>query len=524
MRALLVYPRLEPSFWSLPVANRWVGAATLAPPLGLITVAALLPASWELRFVDMNARDLTESDWSRTEIVLLSGMLAQRESMLDLIRQGKRRGKCVVTGGAYPTSIPEEPLEAGADYVVRGEAEGAVPDLLDALRGSGGNKVIQAADRPDLTHCPVPRFDLLHLSDYQFVSIQTSRGCPFDCEFCDVVHLFGRRPRYKAPEQVVGELETLYRLGYRGAVFFADDNFIGNRSRALDILRAVTAWQREHGEPFGCLTQASLDLGRDNEMIDAMTAANFGEVFIGIESPDHQALTISNKRQNIRNEAVESIRNINANGLTVLGSFIVGLDGEHKGADRRICDLIEEAAIPIAMINLLRAPPGTKLWKRLEMEGRLRHTWDMSAESSCLAINFEPSRPEGEIQEEFVRVWDRIYEPRRFLARTYRYYLTMRPTRAAIARRAGLTTGQPTKSYRPPLRKRRARARGLLFLMWRQGLVRACRFQFWRQMYGMTRRNPSRLTAYLLACGLGEDMMLLRKQICRERGAGAGNA
>ncbi len=514
MRALLLYPRLEPSFWSLPVCTVLKGSKTQAPPLGLLTVAALLPGDWKLRLVDMNVSSLTEDDWDWAELVLLSGMLSQRGSLLELVQQGKRRGKWIVAGGAHPSTLPQEVLHAGADLVVQGEGEDAVPLLIEALGEGRRGMVVASGEKPLMTLSPIPRFDLIRFRDYAYITVQTSRGCPFDCEFCDVVKLFGRKPRYKKPEQVIGEMEALFRLGYRGIVFIADDNFIGVRARALDILGAVTAWQEDRGEPLAFLTQGSVNLGDDIEMIDAMTAANFGHVFIGIESPDKPALTISHKHQNLREPVVQALRNINANGLAVMGSFIVGLDGEASGVDDRICRLIEEAAIPINMINLLAAMPGTKLWERLAREGRLHDLPAPSPRYAILGLNFDPSRPRAEIQQEYRNIWDRIYEPSRFLARTYRYYLGMRPTRAATARKQGRKASPPARSCNPPEGDRLHGIWGFLFLVWRQGIVRSCRLQFWRQLLGILRRNPSRLTPYLLACAMGEDMMLLRDQIC----------
>ncbi len=514
MRVLLIYPELPFSFWSSKGSCRVMGGKTLMPPLSLITVAALLPREWEFRLVDLNTGSLKDDDWAWAEMVMLTGMMVQRQGLLSLIAAAHRRGKPVAVGGPYPTSLPREILDAGADFLFQGEAETTIPLFLAGLKEGKEGGVFQETAKPDLAISPTPRFDLLNFADYLAMGIQTSRGCPFNCEFCDIVSLYGRKPRYKKPEQVIGEMEALFRLGYRGIVFIADDNFIGVRARALDILGAVTAWQEDRGEPLAFLTQGSVNLGDDIEMIDAMTAANFGHVFIGIESPDKPALTISHKHQNLREPVVQALRNINANGLAVMGSFIVGLDGEASGVDDRICRLIEEAAIPINMINLLAAMPGTKLWERLAREGRLHDLPAPSPRYAILGLNFDPSRPRAEIQQEYRNIWDRIYEPSRFLARTYRYYLGMRPTRAATARKQGRKASPPARSCNPPEGDRLHGIWGFLFLVWRQGIVRSCRLQFWRQLLGILRRNPSRLTPYLLACAMGEDMMLLRDQIC----------
>ena len=252
MRALLVCPEFPLSFWSFQKSCRLRGNKTVNPPLGLVTVAALLPTEWEMRLADLNTRSLTEEDWQWADLVLISAMYIQRAGLLALVREAKLRGKTVVAGGPHPTSLPEAVLEAGCDFVVRGEGENTIPLLLEAMR-VGKTGIIENDEKPDLTTSPIPRFDLLRLNDYASVTIQTSRGCPFDCEFCDVVNLFGRIPRYKAPKQVIAELETLHRLGARGSVFICDDNFIGSKKHARALLQELTPWLRSRGEPFRLL-------------------------------------------------------------------------------------------------------------------------------------------------------------------------------------------------------------------------------------------------------------------------------
>ena len=435
MRSLLVCPELPLSFWSFRKSCRLMGKKTVNPPLGLLTVAALLPSEWELRLADLNTRSLTKEDWQWADLMLISAMYIQREGLLALVKEAKHRGKTVVVGGPYPTSLPEAALEAGCDFVVRGEGENTIPLLLEAMRG-GQTRVIENHEKPDMTTSPIPRFDLLRLDDYNALTIQTSRGCPFDCEFCDVVNLFGRKPRYKTPKQVIAELETLYRLGAEGMVFICDDNFIGSKKHARALLQELTPWSKNRGEPFVFMTQASVNLGHDPEMIDLMTRANLNEVFIGIESPDEKVLATSRKYHNIKNPLLESLNNIKRQGVMVMGSFIIGLDGETKGAGQRICSFMEQTAIPMAMLGVLQAPPHSSLWNRLEREGRLRR--DVGNDGGTFsAINYEPDRPEAEIMQEYADAWDYLYEPSRYLARAYRYYLAMRPARRDKAKAAG---------------------------------------------------------------------------------------
>ena len=435
MRALLICPEFPLSFWSFRKSCQLRGNRTVTPPLGLLTLAALLPPEWELRLADLNTRKLTEQDWQWGDLILISAMYIQREGLLALVKEAKQRGKTVVAGGPYPTSLPEATLAAGADYVVRGEGENTIPLLLEAMR-AGQPGVIETADKPDLATSPIPRFDLLRLDDYATFSIQTSRGCPFDCEFCDVVNLFGRKPRHKTPKQVIAELETLYQLGATGNVFFCDDNFIGSKKRAQALLHEIIAWSKSRGKPYQFLTQASVNLGQDPEMIELMIAANLREVFIGIESPDETVLEASHKYHNIKNPLIESLYNLKRAGMEVIGSFILGMDGETAGAGKRICAFIEQTDLPVTMLGVLLAAPHTRLWHRLEKEGRLRP--DLGEDLGTFsAINFEPSRPEAEIMQEYVDAWDYLYEPSRYLARTYRYYLAMRPAHRDPKRAAG---------------------------------------------------------------------------------------
>ncbi len=255
--------------------------------------------------------------------------------------------------------------------LVRGEAETVRDEILEAISSRRSGVVIEAPSKPDVTTSPIPRFDLLNLSSYMIMSIQTSRGCPFDCEFCDVVQLYGRKMRYKAPEQICGELQALYDLGWSGMILVSDDNFIGSKTHARTILQEMLTWSKSHGEPFGFLTEVSLNLANEPELIDLMTEANFSHVVIGIESPDKSVLESNRKMQNVENPIVESIRTINAKGLTIFASFIIGFDGEEKGVDERICALLDEAGTGLAFLNLLQPIPNTRLWKRLELEGRL---------------------------------------------------------------------------------------------------------------------------------------------------------
>jgi radical SAM superfamily enzyme YgiQ (UPF0313 family) len=510
MRVLLINPEFPPSFWSLQQSCELLGRKTLMSPLGLLTLAALLPGDWELRLADLNTRRLRPDDWDWADLVMLSGMIVQKEGLIDLIREAKARHKTVVVGGPYATSVPQEILAAGTDFLVRGEGEITIPLWLAALQAGETHGVIEPDGRPEMTISPVPRFDLLTLDDYIIVGIQTSRGCPFNCEFCDIVNLYGRKPRYKSPDQVLAELEFLYKLGWRREIFICDDNFIGNQTHARAILKKLVPWQASHGEPFSFWTQTSANLGHHTAMVDLLTEANFGNVFIGVESPDEAVLVGNRKYQNLTNPLGQSLTNISANGLTVLPSFIMGFDQETRGAGDRICAFVAQNNLPAVMLNLLQALPNTSLWDRLQKENRLTGT-GATADMIEANFNFLPTRPASEIVAEYIRTVDYLYEPTKYLARTYRYYLAMRPTRSAGGK--SKSSGNCNRKRPLPFHARREDLVAMLKLFWRQGIAANFRWQFWRQLVRIYRQNPSRLTKYLTQCAMGENLFPIREQL-----------
>jgi radical SAM superfamily enzyme YgiQ (UPF0313 family) len=509
---LLLNPPLPLSFWSFSETLAMTGKKAVLPPLGLLTVAALLPADWNIRLVDLNVRPLVEDDWRGIDLALVTGMLVQRESLLELIAQAKARNIPIAAGGAYPTTSPREVLEAGCDFLIQGEGENTIPAWLAALEAGRTSGTFACSDKPALADSPTPRFDLVSLDDYESMSLQTSRGCPFACEFCDIVSLFGRAQRHKSPDQVLDELEAIRRLGFRGTVFVADDNFVGNRAHAVALLRRIIEWQARHGEPFDFITQASVNLGQDIPLIDLLTAANFSYVFVGIESPDEDVLRSAHKMQNVRNPLLNSLHAINANGLSVIGSFILGMDGETAGAGARMQAFAEAADLPWVMVNVLRALPQTELWDRLEREGRLH---DGIAESGWDSLtNFTPQRPIETIFAEQVAALCALYAPSAYLGRVLRATLAMRPTRASKTGAAPRAKADPALAVAQ--QNHSSDILPLVRLVWRQGVVGEARWQFWRQLITVARRNPSRLHRYIVLCGLGENLFSFVRHIRAE--------
>jgi len=373
MRALLVQAATPPTYWSYQHSLPFIRKKATLPPLGLATLAAHLPVSWELRLRDLHLAPLADEDLRWADAVLVSGMLVQASSMHEVLARARALGKTTVAGGPAPTTSPEAFPEA--THVFQGEAEGRLERLVLALErpGSVAERVLSpaGAERPDLAQARVPRFDLVDLDAYSTFAIQVSRGCPFTCEFCDIIEVFGRVPRVKSPAQVVAELEALRRLGARGPLFLVDDNFIGNRRAAAKVLEAISAWQREAGRPFDLLTEASIDLAGEPELLRAMVEAGFTAVFVGIESPSAASLREAGKRQNLRMDAAEAVRTLTRAGLEVFAGFIVGFDHDDPSIFERQAEFIGALPIPRAMVGMLLALPGTALWRRLEREGRL---------------------------------------------------------------------------------------------------------------------------------------------------------
>ncbi|MEE9280542.1 MAG: DUF4070 domain-containing protein [Myxococcota bacterium] len=509
MRALLVYPRFPKSFWSFDKTLELIGRKAPQPPLGLVTVAAILPDEWEFRLVDRNVSDATEEDWEWAEIVLLSGMIAQKEDFRAAIKEAKRRGKPVAVGGPYATSLPGELEEAGADFLVLDEGEITIPMFCEALeRGETGGVFRSNGVMPDVTITPIPRFELLDLSAYSEMSVQFSRGCPFLCEFCDIIILYGRRPRTKTPAQLLAELDRLYELGWRRSVFIVDDNFIGNKKSAKGLLRELEPWMEEKQNPFTFFTEASVDLAKDQELMDMMTACRFGSVFLGIETPDEDSLALTRKHQNIRDPLGESIDRIASSGLRIMAGFIIGFDGEAKGAGERIVQFVEDHSIPTATYSMLQALPGTALTKRLEKEGRF--TGSTGDINQTTLMNFVPTRPLEEIADEYMRGFWSLYDPQKFLDRAYRHYRVIGEAKCHKARKKG-------KTARKPIGWREIRA--LFVILFRQGVVRKTRYSFWPHLWRMFRHNRGGVPSYLGLCGHYEHFFDYRQRVNEEIGA-----
>ncbi len=408
--ALLVYPEHPPTYWGANFALEIVGIRAAFPPLGLITVAAMFPPEYELRLVDMNTGELEESDLEWADLVFTSTMLTQRVSLQKVIDRCNRASIPVIAGGPHPTTFHDE--INGVSHFVLDEVEEIFPGFLADLENGQARAIYRERRKPDVSETPVPRFDLLDLRNYHSMGVQFSRGCPFDCEFCDITKLYGRVPRTKDPAQLVAEFDLLYRLGWRGQVFLVDDNFIGNKRDAMELLPALAEWQQSHGYPFTLSTEASVNMARMDTLMEAMVEAGFDTVFLGIESPNPAALIKTKKKQNTSrrddNYLFNAVRKIQRTGMQVQGGFILGLDADDESVFDAQIDFIRDAGIPVAPIYLLTALRGTDMHDRLASEGRLL---EVPLGTSAMALNFRTEMDAGTLIEGYKRVTTTLYDP-----------------------------------------------------------------------------------------------------------------
>src|SRR6266481_2313305 len=406
MNALLIYPEFPDTFWSFRHALKFIGKKSAFPPLGLLTISSMLPKSWNRRLVDMNVRPLATADLKWADVVFASAMYVQKESLKEVIRLCKAEGKTVVMGGPYASMGLNDAIEA--DHVFVGEVETTFPGFLEDFERGEAKAVYQAPERPALALTPIPDFALAELNQYSDMSVQYSRGCPFNCEFCDIIEIYGRVPRTKSNQQIIAELDTLLQLGWRGTVFIVDDNFIGNKKNVRRLLPDLATWQEKNGHPFELLTEASVNLADDNELLSNMQRAGFTRVFLGIETPEEASLKEAQKSQN-RGNLLESVRKIQNHGMEVMAGFIVGFDNDPDDIFERQIDFIRKSAIPLAMVGLLTALPDTQLWRRLEKEGRLLA--ESTGNNTDGSLNFIPKMDAARLVEGYQSILRTIYSP-----------------------------------------------------------------------------------------------------------------
>jgi radical SAM superfamily enzyme YgiQ (UPF0313 family) len=429
-KVLMIYPEIPETFWSFKHSLKFIGKKSSFPPLSLLTVAALLPERFEARIVDLNVDKLRPKTLAWADLVFVSAMLVQKDSLERVISRCKALGKVVVAGGPYPTSSYES-IE-GVDHFVLGEAEITLAPFIADWEAGAAKRVYRSEERADLALTPPPRYDLVDMRRYSSMLLQYSRGCPFSCEFCEIVELFGRRPRVKGARQFLAEVESIYALGYRGSVFIVDDNFIGNKIEVKKLLPALARWQEERGRPFSFFTEASVDLAKDEELLDLMVSAGFNMAFVGIETPVEASLALTNKRQNLGVSLLDSVRRIQEKGIEVTGGFILGFDADPADIAERQISFIRESGISTAMVGLLTALPGTRLYRRLFSEGRI--LGESTGENThARELNFVPRMAKSELIAAYAAVLKAIYEPKAYFERCLTL-LKRLPRRASVNR------------------------------------------------------------------------------------------
>jgi radical SAM superfamily enzyme YgiQ (UPF0313 family) len=420
-RLLFVYPDFEPTYWGMQHSLPLVGRKSFMPPLGLMTIAAMTPDRYEIRIVDMNCGPLTDADIAWADMVLFSAMMMQQQTLFRAAQRCREAGKPVVFGGPFPTSFEDE-CRPFCDHMVLNEGEVTWPLFLKDLEAGRLQPTYASTEKPDVTKSPCPRFDLVNMGDYAMIPLQYSRGCPFQCEFCDIIILYGRTPRVKTPAQMLAELDAVYATGYRGGVFIVDDNFIGNKREVAQFLPELERWNREHGNPFQYGTEASLNLAEDKKLVQKLIQSGFLWIFIGIETPSVEALKETRKLQNVGGSLVDRVRILQNAGLLVFGGFILGFDNDTEDIFDRQIEFIQESAIPNAMVGQLGALPGTPLLARMEKEGRLLRSLTDPGGLGPFYSNFKTTLPFGMIVRGQQRILETIYDPRTYLDRLMEAY------------------------------------------------------------------------------------------------------
>ncbi len=411
---LMIYPETPPTFWSFSYVMPVAGRKTSFPPLGLMTVAAMVPEGYSIRLVDMNAEELTDEEIRKADLVLVSAMIIQKDSFHEAVRRCSALGKPVAAGGPYPTSSTGE-LD-GVDTIISGEAETVMTEFFSDYERGSLKKEYRGTPKTDITATPIPRFDLINPNDYYTLSLQYSRGCPFNCEFCDIIEMFGRKSRTKNTDQFLAEFTALYDAGYRGPLFIVDDNFIGNKKKVKEMLPEAARWQRERRYPFILFTEASINMADDDELMDMMEEAGFNMIFLGIETPVEESLSASGKSQNVGKTMLESVRKIQSRGIEVTAGFIVGFDTDPENVFDLQIDFIQRSGIAMAMVGLLTALPGTRLAGRLAKENRL--IADTTGNNMYHPdVNYVPVMDREKLIDGYYRIMSHIYEPKHYFRR-----------------------------------------------------------------------------------------------------------
>ena len=431
MKILMVYPQYPDTFWSFQYALKMISKKAAYPPLGLLTVAAMLPGDWEKKLIDMNVTKLTDKDILWADYVFISAMQIQTNSVKEVIRLCNGLNRKVVAGGPLFTLYHDN--FDGVSHFVIGEAENLLPSFLADLASGCAKPIYESNERPELANMPVPLWSLINMKDYATMNIQYSRGCPFDCDFCDIVSLYGRKPRTKSTKQLIDELESLYKSKWYGQVFIVDDNLLGNKQKLKkEILPAIIEWSRSKGNPFYFVAEVSIDLTDDEELMNLMVEAGICQVFVGIETPNENSLVECNKVQNKNRDLVASVNKLQNHGIEVEAGFIIGFDNDPSSIFENQIDFIQKSGIMIACVGLLNALRGTKLYQRLKEENRLSD--EGSGDNTDCSINFIPKMNRDVLINGYLRVVNTIYSPEYYYSRMQKFFKEYRPPKKQASR------------------------------------------------------------------------------------------
>ena len=470
MKILLVYPKYPDTFWSFKHALKFISKKASFPPLGLLTVASMLPQEWEKKLIDMNVSVLTDKDLGWADYVFIGAMIVQKKSAMEVIRKCKNLGVKVVAGGPLFTTGYEEFEDV--DHFVLNEAESTLPSFLADLKKGCAQHVYTSKDWPDIRKTPLPQWELINMKKYASMCIQYSRGCPFNCEFCDIIFLNGRRPRTKSKGQILEELEALYTHGWKGGVFFVDDNFIGNKKRLkTEILPFLIDRMKQKKYPFYFFTEASINLSDDEELMQLMVKAGFNKAFIGIETPNEESLTECNKYLNKNRDLIASVKKIQSNGLEVQGGFIVGFDNDPLSIFERQISFIQKSGIVTAMVGLLNAPRGTRLYHRLKKEDRLLN--DLSGDNTDFSINFIPKMNVDTLMNGYHKILNTIYSPKHYYKRVITFL-----------------KGYKAKPLKKKIRFNFCNLKAFFKSIWFLGIKGKERFHYWKLISWTLLRRP----------------------------------
>ena len=456
MNALLVYPEYPDTFWSFKHVLRFISKKAAFPPLGLLTIGGMLPKEWDKKLVDTNVKELTDEHIAWADIVFISAMIVQRDRAQEIINRCKSQGKKVVVGGPVFTTGHEK--FENVDHFILNEAEITLPLFIKDLEEGNTKQVYTSIEKPDVKKTTLPLWSLIDSRDYSTMMVQYSRGCPYNCEFCDIIIMNGRIPRAKAPEQLLNELQALYDVGWRGGVFIVDDNFIGNTLNVKRMLPHLVEWQKSHKYPFKLLTEASTNLADDQELMKLMSAANFYKVFLGIETPCEESLKETGKLQNVNRDLAETVRIIQQNGMQVMGGFIVGFDSDKESIFETQIDFIQRIGVVTAMVGLLTALPQTRLWHRLKAEGRL--VSETTGGNTDIHLNFVPKMSKEKLIEGYKKIISTIYSRKCYYQRIHTFI----------------------KNYNPTVRARLSMSeiRAFIKSIWKIGILSKARLPFWK--------------------------------------------